>query len=127
MTNRIRVVEAASAPRATRIRLAASIGLVLLAIGLTGCLLIGGLLTRSAQQPAPASAAQAASAAPSTAKGPALSWKDDYGTRHHLTPVKDPVLGWHDFLGTRHAQGLPTTPTLSWKDDYGTRHPDQRP
>jgi hypothetical protein len=31
---------------------------------------------------------------PTTATGvPALSWKDDYRTRHQLTPVQDPMGG----------------------------------
>jgi hypothetical protein len=64
---------------------------------------------------------------PSGAKIPALSWRDDYGTRHHLTPVKHPVFGWHDFLGTRRTQRQSKAPTLNWKDDYGTRHPNERP
>ena len=39
---------------------------------------------------------------PTTAKAvPALGWKDDYGTRHHVIPVHDGLGGWHDFLGTR--------------------------
>jgi len=57
---------------------------------------------------------------PTAAKaGPALSWKDDYGTRHHVIPVQDGLGGWHDFLGTR---TMPKTSALGWKDDYGTRH-----
>ena len=79
MTTRINAVEAAPAPRAIRIRLAAAIGLVLLVIGLTVGLLVGGLLSGSDQQTASASVT---SVAPSPAKVPALSWKDDYGTRH---------------------------------------------
>jgi ADP-ribosylglycohydrolase len=55
----------------------------------------------------PTASASVASVAPPAAKVPALSWKDDYGTRHPLTP--------------------PKVPALSWKDDYGTRHPDERP
>jgi hypothetical protein len=50
---------------------------------------------------------------------PALSWKDDYGTRHHVIPVQDGLGGWHDFLGTR---TTPKPSMLGWKDDYGTRH-----
>jgi hypothetical protein len=57
---------------------------------------------------------------PTTAKAvPALSWKDDYGTRHHVIPVQDGLGGWHDFLGIR---TMPKTSALGWKDDYGTRH-----
>jgi hypothetical protein len=71
--------------------------------------------------------AAAVSATPSGAKVPALSWRDDHGTRHHLVPVNDPVRGWRDFLGTRDRQTPTNSPALSWKDDYGTRHPDERP
>jgi hypothetical protein len=39
---------------------------------------------------------------PTAAKAiPALSWKDDYGTRHHVTPMRDGVGGWNDHLGAR--------------------------
>jgi hypothetical protein len=124
MSTRIDGVQAAPAPRATRIQLAAAIGLALLVLGLAAGLLVGRLQAASDQRPV---SAAAASLAPPGAELAALSWKDDYGTRHHLTPVKDPVLGWRDFLGTRHAQGPSKAPTLSWKDDYGTRHPNQRP
>jgi hypothetical protein len=123
MSTRIDSVEAAPAPRAIKVRLAAAIGLVLLAVGLAVGLLVGGVLNGSDQQ---AASAAVASLAPSATTVPELSWKDDYGTRHHLTPVKDPVFGWHDFLGTRE-EGLSKAPTLSWKDDYGTRHPNERP
>jgi hypothetical protein len=100
MSTRIESVEAAPAPRAISIRLAAAIGLMLVAIGLAVGLIVGGLLAGSDQQAASASAA-------SPAKVPTLSWKDDYGTRHRLAP--------------------PKPPGLSWKDDYGTRHPNERP
>jgi hypothetical protein len=124
MSTRIDGVEAAPAPRAIRVRLAAAIGLALLVLGLAAGLIVGRPQTGSDQR---AASAAVASVTPSVAKAPVLSWRDDYGTRHHLTPVKDPVSGWHDFLGTRQAQGLPKAPTLSWKDDYGTRHPNERP
>ena len=103
MSTRIDSVEAAPAPRAIRIRLAAAIGLMLLAIGLAVGLIVGGLLAGSDQQAASASETSAAS----PVKVPTLSWKDDYGTRHPLAPPKPPA--------------------LSWKDDYGTRHPEERP
>jgi hypothetical protein len=103
MSTRIDSVEAAPAPGAIRIRLAAAIGLTLLAIGLAVGLIVGGLLAGSDQQAASASETSAAS----PAKVPTLSWKDDYGTRHPLAP--------------------PKPPGLSWKDDYGTRHPEERP
>jgi hypothetical protein len=104
-----------TAPRVVRIALAVAAGVALLAIGL-------GAGPTTSLQPGPAE--QAASAAmvsvtPTGAQVPALSWKDDYGTRHHLTPMPDGAGGWHDFLGT---PTVPKTPTLSWKDDYGTRH-----
>lgn len=124
MSTRIDGVEAAPAPRAIRIRLAAAIGLALLALGLAIGLIVGTLQTGSAER---ATSAPVVSVTPSGVKAPALSWRDDYGTRHHLTTVQDPVRGGHDFLGTRQAQGLPKAPTLSWKDDYGTRHPNERP
>jgi hypothetical protein len=123
MSTRIDGVKAAHAPRSVWIRLAAAIGPALLVLGLAAGLTVGRPQTGSDQQAASASV----TSAPSPAKVPTLSWKDDYGTRHHLTPVQDPVFGWHDFLGTRKAQGLPKAPTLSWKDDYGTRHPNERP
>jgi hypothetical protein len=124
MSTRIDGVEAAPAPRAIRTRLAAAIGLVLLAVGLAAGLVAERLQASSDQQ---AASAAAVSAAPAGAKVPTLSWKDDYGTRHHLTPVNDPVSGWHDFLGTRGHLTPTKAPALSWKDDYGTRHPDERP
>jgi hypothetical protein len=124
MSTRIDGVEAASAPRAVKIRPAAAIGLALLVLGLAAGLGVGRLQAGSDQR---AASAAVVSATPAGAKVPALSWRDDHGTRHHLTPVQDPVSGWHDFLGTRQAQGVPKAPTLSWKDDYGTRHPNERP
>jgi hypothetical protein len=124
MSTRIEGAEAVIAPRAINVRLAAAIGLVLLAVGLAVGLIVGGLLAGSDQQTASASVT---SVAASPAKVPTLSWKDDYGTRHHLIPVNDPVLGWHDFLGTRDHPTPTKAPALSWKDDYGTRHPNERP
>ena len=61
MSTRIDSVEAAPAPRAIRIRLAAAIGLMLLAIGLAVGLIVGGLLAGSDQQAASASETSAAS------------------------------------------------------------------
>ena len=109
-------VKAARAPRAVRIALAAATGLALLAIGLG----VGPI----EEGPQPGPAVRAASASPrslgSSAKVvPALSWKNDYRTRHNVTPVSDGMGGWRDFLDT---PTMPKTPTLSWKDDYGTRH-----
>jgi hypothetical protein len=109
-------VKAARAPRAVRIALAAATGLALLAIGLG----VGPI--EEGPQPGPAMRAASASPRslePSAKVVPALSWKDDYGTRHNVTPVSDGMGGWRDFLGT---PTMPKTPTLSWKDDYGTRH-----
>lgn len=91
-------VKAVRAPRAVRIALAAAAGLALLAIGL------GVGPTDERPQPGPAVRAASASPlslGPSAEAVPALSWKDDYGTRHHIIPVRDPLGGWHDFLGTR--------------------------
>jgi hypothetical protein len=98
MSTQIDGVKAARAPRAVRIALAAAAGLALLAIGLG--------VGPTAGRPQPGPAVRAASASPvsqgSSAEAvPALSWKDDYGTRHHVTPVQDPMGGWHDFLGAR--------------------------
>jgi hypothetical protein len=124
MSTRMEGAEVAIAPRAIKVRLAAAIGLVLLAVGLAVGLLGGRLLAGSDQQ---AASASVTSVAASPAKVPALSWKDDYGTRHHLIPVNDPVLGWHDFMGTRDHLTPTKAPALSWKDDYGTRHPNERP
>jgi hypothetical protein len=100
-----------------KLRPAAALGTALLIIGLVIGLLIAPRRVEVVSSPAPAAQIPL----------PSLSWRDDYGTRHHLTPAKDPVLGWHDSLGTRHARSLPKTPTLTWKDDYGTRHPDEVP
>ena len=75
MSTRINGAESARAPRAIRTRLAAAIGLALLAIGL----IIGRLQPDSDQR---AASAPVASVAPSAATVPTLSWKDDYGTRH---------------------------------------------
>jgi hypothetical protein len=82
MSTQIDRVDGAHAPRAIRTRLAAAIGLALLAMGLAVGLIVGRLQTPSAEPKASASVASVASVAPSTAKVPALSWKDDYGTRH---------------------------------------------
>jgi hypothetical protein len=60
-------------------RLVAAIGLALLAMGLAIGLIVGRLQPGSDQR---AASAPVASVAPSIAKIPALSWKDDYGTRH---------------------------------------------
>jgi hypothetical protein len=116
MSTQIDGVKSGRAPRAVRITLAAAAGLALLTIGL------GVGPTAGSLQPGPA--VRAASAAPlsqgSSAEAvPALSWKDDYGTRHHVAPVPDGMGGWRDFLGT---PTVPKIPPVSWKDDYGTRH-----
>jgi hypothetical protein len=80
MSTGIDSVEAAApAPRAIGVRLAVAIGVVLLAIGLAVGLIAGGLLAGSHQQ---AASAPLTSVAPSPAKVPTLSWKDEYGTRH---------------------------------------------
>ena len=50
MSTRIDSVEAAPAPRAIRIRLAAAIGLMLLVIGLGVGLIVGGLLAGSSDE-----------------------------------------------------------------------------
>jgi hypothetical protein len=116
MSTQIDGAKAARAPRAVRIALAAATGLALLTIGL------GVGPTEGRPQPGPAVRAASASPlslAPLAEAVPTLSWKDDYGTRHHVTPVPDGMGGWHDYLGT---PATSKTPALSWKDDYGTRH-----
>jgi hypothetical protein len=98
MSTQIDGAKATRAPRAVRIALAAASGLALLAIGL------GVGPTEGRPQPGPAVRAASASPlslGPSAEAVQALSWKDDYGTRHHVTPARDPMDGWHDFLGTR--------------------------
>jgi hypothetical protein len=96
MSTRIDGIEAAHAPRAIRIAPAAAIGLALLALGLVIGLIVGGLQTGSDQQ------AASASVAPSAATVPALSWKDDYATRHPTAATKAPVLSGKDDYATRH-------------------------
>jgi hypothetical protein len=116
MSTQIDGVKAARAPRAVRVAQAAAAGLALLTIGLGVGPNAGSL------QPGPAVRAASGSPVshgPSAEAVPALSWKDDYGTRHDVTPVPDGTGGWRDFLG---APTVPKTPPLSWKDDYGTRH-----
>src|SRR4029450_980529 len=100
MSVQIDHVEVAGGSRAINLGPAAAIGVALLVLGLGIGLIVGRLQPGSAE---PAASPSVASAAPSAAKVPALSWRDDYGTRHPMAAAKAPV--------------------LSWKDDYGTRHP----
>jgi hypothetical protein len=106
-------VKAARAPRAVRIALAAATGLALLAIGLG----VGPI----EEGPQPGPAVRVASASPrslgsSATVVPALSWKDDYGTRHNVTPVSDGMGGWRDFLGT---PTMPKTPRSAGRTTTG--------
>jgi hypothetical protein len=101
MSTQIDHVQVASGPRAINLGSAAGIGVALLVVGLAIGLIVGGLLAGGAE---PAASKSVASVAPAAAKVPALSWKDDYATRHPELSRRAPV--------------------LSWKDDYATRHPD---
>jgi hypothetical protein len=96
-------IDSGAAPRArspVRIAAAAAVGLALLVFGLVVGVIVGRLQPGTAEQGASASAV---TLPPSATAVPALNWKDDYGTRHHITPVQAPTGGWHDFLGTRRA------------------------
>jgi hypothetical protein len=116
MSTQIDRAKATRAPRVVRIALAAAGGLALLVIGLG----VGPTEGRPQRGTADRSASAAVTTLAPSAEGvQAPSWKDDYGTRHHVTPVPDGTGGWRDFLGT---PTVPKTPTLGWKDDYGTRH-----
>jgi F0F1-type ATP synthase membrane subunit c/vacuolar-type H+-ATPase subunit K len=98
MTTQIDHLQAGRAPQTIRLGPAAAIGLALLVLGLAIGLVAGRLQQGAADQ--------AVSAPQATAKPPALTWRDDYGTRHPLVQAK--------------------TPVLTWRDDYGTRHPEAR-
>jgi hypothetical protein len=76
MSTQIDHLQAARAPQAIRVGPAAAIGLTLLVMGLAIGLIVGRLQPGSAEQ------AAGVSVAPSAAKAPVLSWRDDYGTRH---------------------------------------------
>jgi hypothetical protein len=99
MSTQIDHVEVAGGPRAINLGPAAAIGVALLVIGLGLGLIVGRLQPGSAE---PAVSKSVAAVAPSAAKAPVLSWKDDYGTRHPLVTAKAPVLDWRDDYGTRH-------------------------
>jgi hypothetical protein len=110
MSTQIDHIEIAGGPRAINLGPAAAIGVALLVIGLAIGLTVGRLQPGSAE---PAAANSAASPAPPAAKAPALSWKDDYATRHPMAAAKTAVLDErHRRLGELHL-----------KDDYATRHP----
>ena len=82
MSTQIDHVEVAGGPRAINLGPAAAIGVVLLVVGLAIGLIVGRMQPGSAE---PAASNSVASVAPSAAKAPVLSWRDDYGTRHlHL-------------------------------------------
>ncbi|HKO86082.1 MAG TPA: hypothetical protein VJ140_16340 [Actinomycetota bacterium] len=99
MSTHVDHVEVAGGPRAINLGPAAAIGVALLVIGLAIGLTVGRLQSGSAE---PAAANSVASVAPSAAKAPALSWKDDYATRHPIAAAKAPALSWKDDFGTRH-------------------------
>ena len=89
MSTHVDHIEIAGGPRAINLGPAAAIGVALLVIGLAIGLLVGRLQPGSAE---PAAANSAASVAPSAAKAPALSWKDDYATRYPMVTGKTKVL-----------------------------------
>jgi hypothetical protein len=105
--------------RAIRVGPAAAAGVALLVIGLAVGLVVGRLQA-GAGQATPAPAAVAAPAA----NVPALSWRDDFATRHPLAAATQAQpLSWRDDYATRHPLAATKAPALSWRDDYGTRHP----
>lgn len=124
MSTQLDHVEVAGGPRAINLGPAAAIGVALLVIGLAIGLIVGRLQPGSAER---AASDSVASVAPSAAKVPVLSWRDDYGTRHPELSRKAPVLTWRDDYATRHPELWRKAPVLSWKDDYGTRHPGELP
>jgi hypothetical protein len=99
MSTQIDHIEIAGGPRAINLGPAAAIGVALLVIGLAIGLTVGRLQPGSAE---PTASNPVASAAPSAAKTPALSWKDDYATRHPTAATKAPVLSGKDDYATRH-------------------------
>jgi hypothetical protein len=99
MSAQIDHVKVAGGPRAINLGPAAAIGIALLVIGLAIGLIVGRLQPGSAE---PTASNPVASAAPSAAKTPALSWKDDYATRHPTAATKAPVLSGKDDYATRH-------------------------
>jgi hypothetical protein len=99
MSAQIDHVQVAGGPRAINLGPAAAIGVALLAIGLAIGLIVGRLQPGSAE---PTASNPAASAAPAATKVPALSWKDDYATRHPTAATKAPVLSGKDDYATRH-------------------------
>jgi hypothetical protein len=66
----------AARSQALRVRPAAAVGLGLLLMGLAIGLIVGRLQAGPVQQQASPVVAHSA------AKGPVLTWRDDYGTRH---------------------------------------------
>jgi hypothetical protein len=110
MSAQIDHVQVAGGPRAINLGPAAAIGVALLVIGLAIGLIVGRLQPGSAE---PAASNSVASVAPAATKAPALSWKDDYGTRHPMAAAKTTVVDErHRHLGDLHL-----------KDDHATRHP----
>jgi hypothetical protein len=99
MSAQIDHVQVAGGPRAINLGPAAAIGIALLVIGLGIGLIVGRLQPGSAE---PTASNPAASEAPASTKVPALSWKDDYATRHPTAATKAPVLSGKDDYTTRH-------------------------
>jgi hypothetical protein len=100
MSAQIDHVQVAGGPRAINLGPAAAIGVALLAIGLAIGLIVGRLQPGSAE---PTASNSVASVAPAATKAPALSWKDDYATRHPMATAKTKVLdGRHRHLGELH-------------------------
>jgi hypothetical protein len=97
MSAQIDHVQVAGGPRTINLGPAAAIGVALLAIGLAIGLIVGRLQPGSAEL---AASNSVASVAPAATKAPALSWKDDYATRHPMATAKTKVLdGRHRHLG----------------------------
>jgi hypothetical protein len=99
MSAQIDHVQVAGGPRAINLGPAAAIGIALLVIGLGIGLIVGRLQPGSAE---PTASNSVASVAPAATKVPALSWKDDYATRHPTAATKAPVLSGKDDYTTRH-------------------------
>jgi hypothetical protein len=92
----------------SRMRMLRALGLVLIvAMVAIGAALSAGAWSGAEKQPRALAA-------------PALTFGDDYGTRHHGQSIAAP-LAFADDYGTRHF-GAATVPILGPLDDHGTRH-----
>jgi len=99
MSTHVDHVEIGGGPGSINSGPAAAIGVALLVLGLAIGLIVGRLQPGSAE---PTASNPAASEAPAATKVPALSWKDDYATRHPMAATKAPVLSGKDDYATRH-------------------------